>query len=388
MPDHGDRRSRLRLASILGVVAFIIVNVAVHLDRCSLGNGISCNQDQGQATGWVLLIAAVLAIASAWSPLGRGFAKGFVAGFIGLTVLTAGTCTFAWRDPVYSLEQATAPARRGIKRAWVRRQARRAWITAMNTRPPDIERGVALAAEVARCAFWNASPGPGPRSEQEVLRSCNRLETTYMGFDTVSPPIRYVVPQPGSPDTALFVRDAVSGDPGWRWSLVLPAGGVGAMALVEPDSGLANHWPRITASSDDNIAVVPREGAEPTPVEPVAELRTLAQCLKGIPAELDSRPGYAWGTWHLFSMVGRLCPGLADRVSDMPIHYRDMLLSLRRPLASGEAPVAIGTYRVSFENFVEPGTSYRFSLVALPVTGLKGYTVGEDGVIRDSVLHR
>jgi hypothetical protein len=389
MANERNGKSQRWVAPAWGLGAFVIVNLLLHWPRCffrQVGYGNFC-QGEGQVTGWVLLIAAVLVIAAIAGPAGRGFTKGFVGGLIGLTVLTTGTCTNAWMDPVLSVERATAPARRSFARERLRRKARREWIAAMNTRSPDIERGVALAAEVARCAFWVDRATAAPASEQDVIGRCLNLVVAYVGADTEPPPVRYVVPAPGSPDTALLVREAVRGDPGWRWSLVSQGNGTGSLALVAPDSGLAYHWPRITANADDVIEVLPREGAAPVAVNPVAELQLLAQCLKGIPAEEDRRVN-SWGSWHLYRMVQRLCPGLADRVTDVVDHNHEMLLSLRRPLVLGEAPIALATYRVSLDYVRVPGSPFRFSLAAWSMTGLKGYLLGEDGVVRDSVLHR
>ena len=390
MTNADGGRPRPRWAPAWGLAAFVVVNVLLHLNRCFLGagsSGSSCYEDQGQATGWVLLVVAGLAVGAIAGPVSRSFTKGFLAGLVGLTILTAGSCTFVWLDPLHTAWDASAPARRRFTRERAGRTARQEWIVAMNARSPDVERGVSLASRVAACAFRAGRAAATPLSDQVILRSCPELAASYHGADTTPPPARSVVPQQRYEDSLGDVHHEVSGDPGWRWRLVPREGSVGSLVLVAPDTGLAYQWPRITANADIAVEVLPREGARIT-IEPVAELRRLAECLQGVPAEEARRHAFSRYTWHLSTMARRLCPELADRIADVPDHDDQLLLSLRRPLAPGEAPVALATYRVTMTEHRAPGSPYRFSLLAVATAGLRSYAAREDGVVRDTLLRR
>ena len=114
--------------------------------------------------------------------------------------------------------------------------------------------------------------------------------------------------------------------------------------------------------------VQPSADAAPQTVSPVADLRTMVECLKAIPAEEDRRlaehGGLSYG-WFLTSMARRACPGLASRLrAPIPNDEHTTLLSMQVSVGAGGAQVEVAVYSVEFVIRQPANAPFAFDLLA------------------------
>jgi hypothetical protein len=373
-PASPKSPSRWSLAwAAAGVGVFILVNIALLFDRCTTNEFmVDCHGGSGRHTVLVLVIAGIVVGLGATGRAGRSFAVAFFAALMGLSILTAGGCTVAWRDPVVAIRRATLPDQRRRQNARRAVAMRQSWIDAMNGRAPDVRRGVELAASVARCArdYASAHGGQVAADETHLLATCKSLTVTSASTDS-GPPDRYAVPVPLGKGPSGEQTYEHNGDAGWRWRYRADSLG-GFLIDVAPDAQLEQQWPRISVDAQARIGILPAGGASAMPVSPVADLRAMSACLARLPTQ--SGRGHANYQWHLTSVMRELCPELSPRLaSAQPSDSNVALLSVQLLLGAEGAATTVAIYRVEFVQLEPHDGRFRFHLRADGTTGRPHY---------------
>ena len=374
-----------------GVFAFLLINVLLFLDGCTGTEFMfNCTPRPRQHAFPVLVMILLLAVAAAVSRRGRAFAIGFATTLLAVSVLSLGGCTRAWTAPLVAVKWEVQRRVRPYQEERARKEKEaaqlRAWLAALNARPLDVARGVELASAVAHCARRYALDHEGRFAvmESDLLPRCEVFRFTRVGSD-VQWYERYVIPVPaGQLDQFGMTVEPVRGDAGWRASYeVLPGG---FAVRVVPDEQLSHDWPRVLVDAAGTAEVQAAENAPPLSISPVADLRTMVECLKGIPAAVERRKaetgGISYG-WFLTSMARKVCPGLSPRLNPlMPNDENATRLDVLLPVGPGGVAVPVASYDVRFEIRQPANKPFAYDIIATPrAWGLRRYLATFEGAI-------
>jgi len=367
-----------------GAIAFLVVNTLMYLSQCTSTEFVlNCSDGNGTFAGTVVAVFAVLGIGAVISRYFRSFASGFAGMLVAMTVVSLGSCTATWGDPYFAWRKATKPARDRAAREKKDADAVRLWVSVMSGRPMNVSRGIGLVGNVATCAqsFARAS-GHLATDAAELSAKCPELKEYGAHLDP-GLPRRYVIPEgAGSPVLGEPTRET-DGDAGWRVTYSTAAQGFSVDAA--PDAQLSQPWPRIHSDGVTRFDVQMTQNAAPLSMQLGAELGTMIECLKGIPAKEERRrAARGLGSWNLTPMARALCPSLAPRIKRM-LQAEDFatLLDIERPVGPGGSRARIGTYRIEYVPRNPSGTPFEFDLKADPVAivGLPRYLATFEGQI-------
>ena len=375
-------------AATSGVAVFLVVNLLLLIDRCpSSGSGFGWNCSSGAPHYLdVLFIAGGLGLMSVLSRRARTFAIGFAGGLLAMAVITTGACTPSWADPVKAARMKMERRLEARAREREKVDTRTRWIAAMNQQTLDVPRGVYLAGNVLSCAqgFAASHGGVAPSHEGQFSEHCANLREYSASYD-LDPPRRYKVPTNGERRAMQHPIERVEGDPGWR--VQYEVAGDGRMVVrVAPDSQLAHKGPVIHADSSGMLELQLTDSGPRFAVSPVEDLRTMVECLKGVPEEVERRKeqrgGVSYG-WYLTSMTARLCPRLEPRLRALvPNDENSTLLTLLAPVGSGGAAIPVAAYKVDFIIRQPANEPFAFDLSASATTwGLPHYRATFEGAV-------
>ncbi len=372
------------LVPLAGVVAFLVMNVALVTGRCSTNEFmVNCAGNEGESTTIVLLAAGGIVLAALTTRAGRLFAAGFFGALIALTVVTSGACTFVWADPYSSAMRQARPYLNRREAEKKSAETRRAWIAAMDARRMDIARGVETAGAVAACArrYAGGHDGRAAASESELAATCDELRTERTAADP-KPPGRYVIPVSRGEDPRGQQIAEVRGDAGWRVDYTASAPADFTVS-VRPDEQLAHDWPRVTITSSGALEIQVSQIAAARPISPVPDLVTLVECLKSSAADVERHATrYMYAGWYLTSLSRKVCPSLSPRLrAPQPNNSNATLLSLQIP-AGGPAAVTVVDYQITFAIRQPPNDGAAFDLLADPtISGLPRYKATFEGEV-------
>ena len=365
-PEPGVHLAWRLLALAAGAGVFLVLNLYLLFESCRSNEFmVTCSGGSGEYTALVLFVLGLVGAASLITSIGRNFAVGFVGALLCLSVVSAGACTSVWSDPYQSgMRRWVRPYlnERSIRRRTA--EQRRQWVAAMNARPMDVARGVALAGAAIADQGRTVDSERGARHEIPIAR----------GEDDLGQPI-----------------DEVRGDPGWRVTYERgPSSGY--LVRVGPDELLDHKWPRIVADASGRFEVQASPDAQPLPITPVSDLREMVDCLKGIPAEAErmrvKRGGLSYG-WFLTSMSRKLCPGVAPRLkAPIPNAEDTSLLSIQLPLTGDGARVDVTTYRIQMVIREPSNEPFAFDLLATGAAGFPRYLATFEGAVHTTTEAR
>lgn len=378
------------LLVVAGVCAFLVVNAVLFLGRCSSTEFmINCSGGRGTNTWHVLGIGGFVIVAAFATKAGRAFAKGFFGALIVLGVSTMGACTTPWADPVFEVRRAIRPYQERWAKERKQSAIRRDWIAAMNSRSMDLARGIELAGAVVNCVQVHlTAKGRVTPTIEELGPGCRYLADFGASMDP-GWPLRYEIPVERGLDQFGQTQEAVRGDAGWRVNYSATASGYSVDAAPE---GLLNHrWPRIHADEKMQWEVRLAENAPPLSLTPVADLKTMAACLKGIPAEEERRRVQrVLGSWHLTPMAKRLCSGLAPRLRpQIQSDENASLLSIHLPAGPNGGSIPALTYLVEFVIRQPANSPFAFDIHAKAETaGFPRYLATFEGTVHQTTDNR
>ena len=373
--------------AVIGAVVFLTVNFFMFVSRCTTNEFmVNCGGSIGRDTVVVIVMAAAVGLIAFLGARGRGFAEGFFGCLLALGIFTAGGCTPSWVDPYWSVRRIVHPYKDRWERDRRHADMQRGWIDAMNAKPMDIRRGVAITGGVVSCAFQ--SNGSIAQNESEIADFCQALRNVRKAVDP-GPPSRYLIPRPSSvPDSGFSVPEG-SGDDGWR--LTYTATPTAFAVDAEPDEQLAHRWPRVHIDSSGRAEVRLSAEAPPAAIAPMDDLRTMAVCLREIPAEEERRRarrgGLSYG-WFLTSMTKLLCPSLQPRLQALvPNDENATRLAALVPAPESAAPTVAVYYKVTFVR--RQTAAFEFDLVAdAMAAGLPHYLATVEGQIHTTMERR
>lgn len=237
----------------------------------------------GYFNGFVLLSVVALALLSL-TERGSAFSVGFLAALVALTVLSVGTFTAAWFDPVRTLIEYNRDAtirRRGEN---ARRAAERRWLDSMRVHGMDRAEGARRPLMLRACMerFREQSPS---RSLPRDSIALAHLGGGCGNFDGYFRP----------------------GRTGWLWSYVLPsdtANGEGFTIELYPDPVLAIKGPRYSLDARGLLTVREEASAPSHAVFSVPQLLdSLRGCVRAVRDSVSASQGPV-ATLHEIAAAG------------------------------------------------------------------------------------
>ena len=375
------------LFAVIGAAIFLTINFFLAVSRCTTNEFmINCGGSVGRDTALVIFMTAIVGLVAFLGARGRGFAEGFFGSLVALGILTTGSCTPSWIDPYWSVRRTIRPYQDRWEQDRRNTDMRRAWIDALNARPMDVRRAVTIAGGVVSCAV--RPDGSIIQTEAEIAEFCQALRNRRTTIDPASP-LRYLIPPANEPDVhgGLSVPEE-NGDSGWRIKYTATPEAFAVDA--EPDELLAHRWPRVRIDSAGRVEARLAENATPVAISPVDDLRAMAVCLEGIPAEEERRRakgGGVWYGWFLTSLTRQLCPGLSPRLQALvPNDENTTRLTVLVPASNGTPPVAV-FYKVQFVR--RATAAFEFDLVAdAMAAGLPHFLATIEGQVHTTMDRR